>query len=144
MLHDPHAFAASDTALAPTLADADTDTEADPVDGGCPPPPRARRGAGERLVDALRAVAPSAVLVAREETPWASITFSGSRHRFTLAFTGPDAIAEGEALIATLPDHEFTVPGRLVADATIVAASHAQLPTPSLEVVAEILLLDDN
>jgi hypothetical protein len=82
-------------------------------------------------------------LVHHSERPWASVTFSGSRHRVRLAFFGAEAVAAGEALIEALPEHEFAIPGQLVADAAVVAVEHTALPQPRLEVEAELLLLDD-
>jgi hypothetical protein len=82
-------------------------------------------------------------LVRHSERSWASVTFSGTRHTVVLAFTGAEAVAAGEALIDTLPEHEFTIPRQLVADATIVAVDHTALPEPRLEVTAELLLLEE-
>jgi hypothetical protein len=82
-------------------------------------------------------------LVHHSEQPWASVTFSGSRHRVRLAFFGAEAVAAGEALIEALPEHEFAIPGQLVADAAVVAVEHTALPQPRLEVEAELLLLED-
>ena len=42
-----------------------------------------------------------------------------------------------------LPDHEFTIPRQLVADAAVVAVEHTTLPEQRLEVTAELLLLED-
>ena len=125
------------------LVDQSPFTDAVPADGATPGAVRARRGVGHRLFEALRQIAPAAELLAQSESPWASITFSGSRHRFTLLFTGMAAVTEGEKLIAALPDHEFTLPGRLVADATVVSVQHELAPVSRLEVVAEVLLLDE-
>lgn len=82
-------------------------------------------------------------LIRHTETPWASITFSGDRHTITLRFEGTEAISGGEQLIAALPDHEFVIPGKLVADAAVTSADHRCLPHEVLEVTLEILLLDD-
>jgi len=82
-------------------------------------------------------------LVRHSEQPWASVTFSGSRHRVRLAFTGAAAVAAGEELIDALPDHEFAIPGQLVADAAVTAVEHTALPEPRLEIEAELLLLED-
>ncbi|MXO64270.1 hypothetical protein GRI91_00650 [Altererythrobacter endophyticus] len=79
-----------------------------------------------------------------KEQGWASITFTGSRHTISMRFRGEAAIAAGETLIAALPDHEFTLPGQLVADAAVVAVDHTLLPEPCLCVEAELLLLEDN
>lgn len=82
-------------------------------------------------------------LVRHSEQPWASVTFSGSRHRVRLAFTGAVAVAAGEELIDALPEHEFAIAGQLVADAAVVAVEHAALPEPRLEIEAELLLLEE-
>jgi hypothetical protein len=84
-----------------------------------------------------------AELLRHGERPWASATFSGTRHTVLLAFSGADGVLTGEQFIALLPDHEFTIPGQLVADATIVSAEHTALPHPRLVVEAEFLLLDE-
>ena len=84
-----------------------------------------------------------AELLRHAERNWASVTFCGTRHTIVLAFTGAEAVAAGEALIAALPDHEFAIPRQLVADAAVVAVQHSLLPEPRLEVTAELLLLED-
>ena len=84
-----------------------------------------------------------AELLRHGERPWASVTFSGTRHTIALAFAGLPAIAAAERLIAALPDHEFTLPGHLVADAAITAVEQTTLPEPRLTVELELLLLDD-
>ena len=107
-------------------------------------PARARRTAGDRLRDALLALAEGkAELVAHTERAWASITFEGARHHLQLRFEGGEAIEAGERMIAALPDHEFAIPGNLVADATVVEARHTMLPGPRLTVTCEVLLLRD-
>lgn len=82
-------------------------------------------------------------LMCHAERPWASATFSGTRHTFTLAFPGEEGVAAAEDFIATLPDHEFIISGRLVADAGISEVTQTALPHPSTMVEADILLLDD-
>jgi hypothetical protein len=82
-------------------------------------------------------------LVRHTERNWASVTFAGTRHSVVLCFTGAEAVAAGEAFIDALPDHEFTIPRQLVADAAVVAVEHTALPEPRLEVTAELLLLED-
>ncbi|QWC56031.1 hypothetical protein F7D01_01985 [Erythrobacter sp. 3-20A1M] len=106
--------------------------------------PRARRTPADRLRAALLALADGHGIVrAHRETPWASITFAGARHRVVLCFEGAEAIAAGEQFSADLPEHEFTIPGQLVADATVVEVDHVLLPQPRLTVTAELLLLED-
>lgn len=103
-----------------------------------------RRGPGQRLLDQLAGLAGGQSLItAHRERAWASATFTGSRHCVTLAFAGVEAVARGERLIAALPDHEFTVPGHLVADAAVVEVDHRLVPKPRLTVLCELLLLED-
>jgi hypothetical protein len=82
-------------------------------------------------------------LLRHSERPWASLTFSGTRHRVRLAFAGTEAVAAGERLIEALPEHEFAIPGQLVADAMIAEVEHTALPEPRLEIEAELLLLEE-
>ena len=108
-------------------------------------PRKLRRDPANRLLGALHALGGGhAVVLRHEERAWASITFSGARHTLALRFAGDPAVAAGEHFIAALPEHEFEIPRRLVADAAIVAVRHALLPEPSLEVECEVLLLDED
>ncbi len=97
-----------------------------------------RAGAGpwlHLLATLLDLAEGKAELIRHGERAWASATFSGSRHTVLLAFTGAQAVEAGEALIALLSDHEFTLP--------VVAAEHTALPEPHLSVEVELLVLDD-
>lgn len=116
-------------------------------------PPRPRRipggpvrpGAWLCLLRALAGLGGGAgELRLHSEREWASATFTGSRHRFMLDFVGPDAIDRAEDLIAALPDHEFTIPGQIVADAAIVAVDHRVLPEPGLTLTCELLLVAES
>lgn len=53
------------------------------------------------------------------EREWASATFAGARHslEFRLPLSGPDAAMP--AALAGLPDHEFSLPGDIVADCSV-------------------------
>lgn len=77
------------------------------------------------------------------ERSWASVTFSGTRHTVVLAFAGLEPVAAGEQFINVLPEHEFTIPRQLVADAAVVRVEHTMLPEPRLEVEVQLLLLDE-
>jgi len=81
-------------------------------------------------------------VVSHGEANWASITFAGTRHRIVLEFAGEAAVAAGECFIAFLPEHEFTLPGHLVADAAVVSVDHVAAP-PLLRVTCELLLLEE-
>ncbi len=85
-----------------------------------------------------------AELLRHAERPWASVTFSGTRHTIALSFAGVEAIAAGEAFIERLPDHEFAISRQLVADATVVSVDHETRPEPKLAVEVELLLLEDS
>jgi hypothetical protein len=109
------------------------------------PLPRVRpRGNWMRLLgQVLKLAGGHGDLIRHDERPWASVTFSGTRHTIALAFTGQDAIAAAETVIEQLPDHEFDIPGHIVADAQVREVSHAHAPEPRLTMEIEILLLED-
>ena len=109
-----------------------------------PLPRGPRRGATERLREELQALACGhAEILAHSEKSWASITFAGTRHRLDLAFAGADAVEAAENVIAYLPEHEFAIPGQLVADAAVTSVDHRIGPDPRMEVRIELLLLDE-
>ena len=102
------------------------------------------RGPAPRLRSALFELAGGyGEIVSHHEMAWASITFNGKRHSLRIVFDGVEATEAGERLIAALPDHEFHIPGQLVADATVSEAEHRLLPDERLEVLIEVLMLDD-
>jgi hypothetical protein len=82
-------------------------------------------------------------LLRHAEQPWASVTFAGTRHKLTLAFTGAESVAAGESFIAALPEHEFAIPRQLVADAAVIAVEHELVPAPRMTVEVELLLVED-
>lgn len=98
----------------------------------------------ERLSRAVQAMAgPQAQILAMREIPWASITFAGARHTILLRFEGWEACDDADHFVAELPDHGFTLPGMLVADACVSKVEQVLLPTPRMDVEVEILLLED-
>lgn len=106
-------------------------------------PPRAPHGPGRRLAEALHDLAERKGRIAsHSEKSWASITFAGARHRFEMVFEGAEAVEAGESFIAFLPDHEFAIPGQLVADAAVTEVDHV-LDPPRLTVKCELLLLEE-
>ena len=107
-------------------------------------PHRPRRTVGDRLLEALMALSEArASLLSHNQKPWASVTFSGSRHEIALDFEGAEAVSAGERFIAALPDHEFAIPGQLVADATITEGTQSTWPCPRMAVTCVLLLLED-
>lgn len=103
-----------------------------------------RRTSADRLHEALMALGDHrGQLLAHTEKAWASITFAGARHTLALLFAGEEAVAAGERLIAALPDHEFAIPGQLVAEAGVTEVDHRMLPAPRLVVQCELLVLEE-
>ena len=49
----------------------------------------------------------------------------------------------GETFLTLLPEHEFAIPGQLVADASIASVAHSLSPDARLEVEIELLLLEE-
>ena len=104
---------------------------------------RVRKTVAERLREALLSLShDKAIIIGHDERAWASITFSGARHRVRLRFDGAKAVEAGELFIAFLPEHEFAIPGQLVADAAVTEVGH-RLEPPLMEVVCELLLLEE-
>lgn len=105
---------------------------------------RPKRTTADRVREALLTLAEGrASLLTHEETAWSSITFSGTRHELMLDFDGAEAVEVGEEFIAALPDHEFTIPGQLVADATVREVDHRFGPDERMVVTAVLLLLEE-
>lgn len=104
----------------------------------------ARPRAEDQLCEALQELAQGhARFASHQERSWASVTFAGTRHRLELLFEGGAGVETGEHFITALPDHEFALPGQLVADAAVVEVDHTMLPEPRLAVAIEMLLLID-
>jgi hypothetical protein len=107
--------------------------------------PRPRRSLGDRVRAALMKLAAGrGTILSHEEKAWASITFSGSRHAIVMQFCGIDEVITGENLIDRLPDHEFAIPGHLVADATVQSVEHLFGPEERLTITAVLLLLEEH
>jgi hypothetical protein len=105
---------------------------------------RPRRTLADRVRAALSQLSGgSGTMLSHNEKAWASITFAGTRHEVVLEFCGAEAVAAGEELIERLPDHEFALPGQLVADATIAKVDHRFGAMERLEVTAVLLLLEE-
>ena len=72
-------------------------------------------------------------------TPWASITFQGTRHGVKYRFRGHKAVSAGERFIAGLDEEALKVRGRIVASASVVAVTQT---VDQLDVTIEALLLE--
>ena len=106
--------------------------------------PARQRNPAMQLLDAvMRLAGPHAELLRHAERPWASATFLGSRHTIAMVFEGPEGVVAGEAFLAALPEHEFTIPRQIVADAAVSEVEQIMLPRQRLTVEVELLLLED-
>ena len=106
-------------------------------------PPRRQARPWLQLVSAMLTLAGEhAQLLSHAETAWASVTFSGTRHAVRLRFGGDQGSEAAEAFITALPEHEFTISRRLVADATIDLVEHRRTPVDEIIIEAVLLLID--
>jgi hypothetical protein len=106
-------------------------------------PAHTRIATADRLREALLDLAQGrATILSHAEKRWASVTFTGARHRLALLFDGAEAIEAAERFIALLPEHEFDILGQLVADATVTEVDH-RLDPPLMTVRCELLLLEE-
>ena len=104
---------------------------------------KCRKGVREKLAEALIALAEGKGRVAtHHEKGWASITFAGARHRVEMVFENAEAVEAGECFIAYLPEHEFAIPGQLIADAAVTEVDH-RLEPPHMVATCEILVLEE-
>ncbi len=107
---------------------------------------RARPGRGpwlQTVSQVLQLAGPRAEFLHHRERAWSSATFAGARHTIALKFTGAEAICAGEDFIEALPEHEFVIPGHLVADATLRGIDHLNGDEAQMTLEVEILLLED-
>lgn len=83
---------------------------------------------------------------AHRERPWASATFTGARHYWTFAVTGDQQQAWAHRVEATLPEHEFSIRGHLVADALVTQyrAETLEDGRAATIVTLEILTLEED
>jgi hypothetical protein len=82
---------------------------------------RLRPDAGTQLRRALCANFADFEVESLESQAWASITFSGERHRLVLRLDGPEAAAAADAFLPGLAEREFTLRGHILADISLVA-----------------------
>lgn len=82
-------------------------------------------------------------MLRHDMTDWQSATFSGARHVVELEFIGREAVDAGEAMMLCLEEHPFNIPGLLVADAKVRAATFCPGETPLLIATVELLVLEE-
>jgi len=74
---------------------------------------------------------------------WRSLTFDGERHEIALRFTGPGAGREAERMLDGLDEHEFRLPGAIVADIS-VAGRCVGLDDGSVSIAIEALTISSD
>ena len=85
---------------------------------------RPRPDAGDQLVRALRAgfaaFGTEACFAERTSRDWASITFSGSRHRLKLRLEGDKAGVAADAQLADLAEARLDLRGHMLVDLAVL------------------------
>lgn len=93
--------------------------------------------AATQLSRALEQTGPGVIVVTRDATPWASVTFAGARHRLTLDAPATPGL---DRWLAGLPETEFALRGHLVAD---LAVTGIELSNGRAVVTIEVLTVED-
>ena len=73
--------------------------------------------------------------------PWASITFSGERHRLTLCLPGPGAQAAIDSFLDGLGERDFALRGHILAD--IAAEGITREADGQIRLALEALTVED-
>lgn len=85
---------------------------------------RAAPCAGDALKRALRVhfvhLGAAVAIESLASRPWASVTFSGARHRLALCIPGPGAAAAADAFLDGLAERDFALAGHVLADIALV------------------------
>ena len=74
----------------------------------------------------------------KRERPWASITFSGTRHSIEIVCRKAAEHATLQHMVEILPDHEFIIPGHFVADLLITEQSTTRMLVEALTIIDPI------
>jgi hypothetical protein len=95
-----------------------------------------------RAVVAMFTGVGAAVTVAQSHSrPWASITFSGERHRLQLCVTGPGAASVVETLLDGIGHRDILLRGHILADIEVVSVEHGL--DGRVHVIFEALTVED-
>lgn len=90
------------------------------------------------LVQAAVAAKVDAVVTAADWRRWASVTFTGARHRLTLEASAGAAL---DRWLAALPEHEFALSGHIVADLAVAGMRRGEDRT---EIDLEVLTVEES
>ena len=55
-----------------------------------------------------------------ESIDWASVTFTGARHRLRAVLEGPGAVGTAADFLEAMPELDLPIPGHIVADIALV------------------------
>lgn len=101
--------------------------------------------AGDELKRALRVnfvkIGAAVAIESLVSRPWASITFSGERHRLALYLPGPGAAAAADAFLDGLGERDFALRGHILAD--IVLAERCE-EEDQVRLVLEALTVEES
>ena len=67
-----------------------------------------------------------ASLATIESRPWASVTFTGERHRLTLKLAGPEAEAAADSFLTGLGERDFPLRGHILIEIACVGDSRGE------------------
>ncbi|MFL6721743.1 MAG: hypothetical protein ACJ8FT_08075 [Sphingomonas sp.] len=97
-----------------------------------------------RVLSARARVARDRILLSDAHTvDWRSLTFTGERHEFELRITGRDAAAVAERMCDGLEDAEFSIPGVIVADISVVGAPCRALDGSTILMIEALTVSED-
>ncbi|HEX8191922.1 MAG TPA: hypothetical protein VF552_03400 [Allosphingosinicella sp.] len=74
---------------------------------------------------------------------WASVTFTGARHRIAFSLEGEGAAAAADAFVAGLPEAEFDLRGHILADVAL-AGDERCAAGERVRLRIEALTVEDN
>jgi hypothetical protein len=95
-----------------------------------------RKDPGSTIASQIEALTEGrAIVTLKSERAWASITFSGTRYRLSIARTCASETGEMQNLAQALPNHEFAIPGHFVADMMVLEQSEDRLLVEVLSII---------
>jgi hypothetical protein len=77
---------------------------------------------------------------------WTSASFTGDWHTIQLRFAGVEPVARAEEFIQQIPDHDWSIAGKIVAEASIVQVERfaaTQCFEPVTTVVLQLLTVEE-
>ncbi len=95
-----------------------------------------QRDPGSSIADQIRVLAGGRVrVILARERPWASITFTGTRHSFVVERTDATTPDDMENLARALPEHEFAMRAYFLADILVTNRSDCRLLVEALSII---------